>query len=266
MLGFILQLLVARSAAVTLNHLATKMPTIRLHRQVCAFVDVLGGAQLFRGKDRARAAAFFACLEEFERRLNAWSRHFPEKRRTSSLVKTFSDNIFVAFPFGSSSKMNDEQVVQTFLNELTHQIQELTLYYGFPVRGAVTVGPLMFTDKFLFGPALVDAVQLEKEAIFPRILLDESVLKYVPPKSPTADLVLRDTDGKAFLAYLPKNHGLLESHRDYVQKGLLDNASRIHERQKYEWLAQYHNFVASNAGRAELSVAIERPGAFIGLH
>lgn len=98
------------------------MPSIRLHRQVCAFIDVLGGASLFRGRDRERAVTFFKCMEEFERRLNGWSRHFPKKRRTSSLVKTFSDNIFVAFPLGSSSRMNDEEVVATFLIELAHQI------------------------------------------------------------------------------------------------------------------------------------------------
>lgn len=242
------------------------MTSIRLHRQVCAFIDVLGGASLFRGKDRERAADFFACLEEFERRLNRWSPHFPKKRRTSSLVKTFSDNIFVAFPLGSSSKINDEEVVKIFLIELIYQIEQLTLQSGFPLRGAVSVGPLMFTDKFLFGPALVDAVQLEKEAIFPRVLLSDTVLKYVLPESPSANLVLRDSDGKSFLHYLSGPRVCyLELHRDYVQKGLVENAGRIHERQKYEWLAQYHNFVASNAARPELAVLAERPGAFSSL-
>lgn len=238
------------------------MTSIRLHRQVCAFIDVLGGAKLFRGKDRKRAAAFFACMEELERRLNGWSRHFTEKRRTSSLVKTFSDNIFVAFPFGSSSTMSDEKVVETFLDELTHQIHELTLFSGFPIRGAVCVGPLMFTDKFLFGPALVEAVQLEKEAIFPRVLLSETVLKYISPRSSSANLVLRDSDGKAFLHYLTGDVYWLERHREYVQKGLLENASRVHERQKYEWLAQYHNFVVNRTALPELAVFTERPGAF----
>lgn len=238
------------------------MKSIRMHRQVCAFIDVLGGAKLFRGKDRKRAAAFFSCLEEFERRLNGWSHHFPKKRRTSSLVKTFSDNIFVAFPFGSSSKMNDEQVVNIFLHELTHQIHELTLMARFPVRGAVSVGSLMFTDKFLFGPALVDAVQLEKAAIFPRVLLSESVLKYIGPESSCSRLVLQDSDGLSFLHYLSGADHWLNSHREYVQHGLIENTGRIHERQKYEWLAQYHNFSANTAQRPELSFPIARTDAF----
>lgn len=123
----------------------------------------------------------------------------------------------------------------------------------------------MFTDKFLFGPALVDAVQLEKEAVFPRVLLSESVLKYVSPESPCAHLVLRDSDGKAFVHYLSGRAHVLERHRDYVQKGLLENASRVHERQKYEWLAQYHDFFASYAARPEFATFTERPGAFSAL-
>lgn len=239
------------------------MPTIRLHRQVCAFIDVLGGAKLFRGRDRARATTFFEQLEEFERRLNGWSHHFLKKRRTSSLVKTFSDNIFVAFPLGSSSKMSDEEVVNVFLAELNHQIYELTLLAGFPMRGAVSVGPLMFTDKFLFGPALVDVVELEKAAVFPRILLSETVLKYVTSKYSSADLALLDADGNSFLHYLNGYSPVcLARHRDYVQNGLLENACRIQERQKYEWLAQYHNFSADIASHPELAVCTERPGAF----
>ena len=207
---------------------------VRLHRQVCAFIDVLGGAKLFRDKDRRRASDFFRCLGEFERRLNGWSHHFPRKRRTDALVKTFSDNIVVAFPFRSSTKISDEDVVHVFLTELAHQIYELTLLAGFPMRGAVSVGALMFTDKFLFGPALVEAVQFEKAAVFPRVLLCESVLRYVKPEGLGAHLVVRDADGVAFLDHLGGLFPQLELPRDYVEKGLLDNATRIHERQKLD--------------------------------
>ncbi|WP_395027263.1 hypothetical protein [Comamonas odontotermitis] len=241
------------------------MTTVRTQRQICAFIDVLGGAMLFKNKNRSRASAFFACLEEFERRLNGWSHHFPKGRQSTALVKTFSDNIFVAFPFGSSPKMSDSDVVHTFLHELKHQIHELTLYAGFPMRGAVSVGNLMFTDKFLYGPALVDAVQLEKSAIFPRILLAPSVLKYIELDSVAAGLAIQDADGKTFLHYLgglDGIHALLKLHHDYVCQGLAHNASKIHERQKYEWLAQYHNYSARLARRFDLEINVERENAF----
>jgi hypothetical protein len=232
------------------------MPSIRLHNQVCAFIDVLGGSQLFRGKDRQRAANFFALLSDFERRLNSYSGHFPKKRQAATLVKTFSDNIFVAFPFRSSSKANDQDVVHLFLSELEIQIHQLTIIAGFPLRGAVTVGPLMFTDQFLFGPALVDAVNLEKEAVFPRILLSQTLLRYVKPESPSARLVVRDSDGKSFLHYLGGLGLQLAPHLYFVQRGLLENIGKVRERQKYEWLAQYHNFAAACVNRPDLFVPI----------
>jgi len=241
------------------------MTTVRLHRQVCAFIDVLGGARLFKGKDRHRAGEFFSCLETFEQRMNGWSRHFPRKRQTRAMVKTFSDNIFVAFPLRSNRQLSDEQVVALFLGELTDQITQLTLLSGFPMRGAVTVGPLMFSEKFLFGPALVEAVELEKAALFPRILLSKSVLQYIEPDSLYHSLVLRDADGYAFLYYLGRKihfPSSLEWHRQFVQNGLAENASRVRERQKYEWLAQYHNFHAMKAGAPDQRVVIDRATAF----
>ncbi|WP_156438295.1 hypothetical protein [Burkholderia sp. BDU5] len=242
-----------------------KMAKIRLHNQVCAFIDVLGGANLFRGKERGRAADFFACLEEFERRMNGWSSHFPEKRQTRALVKTFSDNIFAAFPLGSHPTMGDEQVVALFLDELTAQIHELTLFAGFPVRGAVTAGPLMFSDRFLFGPALVEAVELEKVALFPRVLLSQSVLRYIKPEGRYSSLALRDADGRVFLDYLGRKIFLeskLKWHRKFVQGGLTENVSRVRERQKYEWLARYHNFHAMKNGMTDQLIHIDLATAF----
>lgn len=241
------------------------MSSIRLHRQVCAFIDVLGGAALFRGKDRKRAAIFFDGMAEFERRLNGYSHQFQKKRQSSSLVKTFSDNIFVAFPFCSSKDFSDAEVVNVFISELTHQIYEMTLLSGFPMRGAISVGPLMFTENFLFGSALVDAVQLEKSAIFPRVILGKTALRYVKPEHSGSRLVLRDSDGAAFLDYLEyanKFDSLLERHKDYVELGLSENTTRIHERQKYEWLARYHNFSVTRAKRPQFLIPIERLGMF----
>lgn len=244
---------------------ASRMTTFRTQRQICAFIDVLGGAMLFQNKKPSRARDFFRCLEEFEQRMNGWSRHFPSRRQSTALVKTFSDNIFVAFPFGSSSQLGDCALVNLFLDELKHQIHELTIYAGFPIRGAVSVGGLMFTEKFLYGPALVEAVKLEKDAIFPRIVLSPSVLKYIEPESPAEALTIKDADGNSFIHYLGGlngNRGTLEAHRDFVKKGLADNARKVRERQKYEWLARYHNYSAKRAGHPELEVSVDFESQF----
>lgn len=237
------------------------MSAIKLHRQVCAFIDVLGGANLFRGRDRERASEFFELLREFERRLNRWSHHFPTKRQSSSLVKTFSDNIFVAFPLRSNSKASDEEIVGLFLYEVSLQIQQMTKFGNFPLRGAITVGPLMFTEQYLFGPALVETVALEKAALFPRVLVSEAALRYIKPDDPHSRLLLRDSDGRVFLHYL-SDENRLEWHREYVQNGLQKYANHVHERQKYEWLARYHNYCTQAQTNLDLSISLDQPGSF----
>ncbi|MBI2253385.1 MAG: hypothetical protein HYU58_02065 [Proteobacteria bacterium] len=41
------------------------------------------------------------------------------------------------------------------------------LKLGLLTRGALTIGPVHHRDNVIFGPALIEAVQLEKEAVFP---------------------------------------------------------------------------------------------------
>lgn len=43
------------------------------------------------------------------------------------------------------------------------------LQLGFLTRGGITIGPVHHRDNIIFGPALIEAVALEKEAHYPRI-------------------------------------------------------------------------------------------------
>lgn len=243
-----------------------KMYSFRMHRQICAYIDILGGADLFRGKDRYSALKFLSWVHDFEDRMNDWSHHFPKKRRSSALVKTFSDNIFVAFPLRSNPNKKDAEIVNIFLTELTDQILKLFMA-GFPVRGAVTIGPLLFTDRNLFGPALLDAVQLEKKAGVPRILLSESVIKKISLTTACSNMVMRDSDGKAFLHYLANLAPFvyLKEHKKIIERGLIENRNRLDVLQKYEWLARYHNFVAKYSEPGESIISIDSHSSFSAL-
>ena len=81
------------------------------------------------------------------------------------------------------------------------------------VRGGITKGPLYFTDDFVSGKALIDAVGLEESAVYPRILVDDCILSDLNPKIQNdfmkkfvetfyQDLLIKDTDGKFFLNYI----------------------------------------------------------------
>jgi hypothetical protein len=52
------------------------------------------------------------------------------------------------------------------------------LHVGFLTRGALVVGDLYHRDNVIFGPALIEAFNIERgEAFYPRILLSEPVIK-----------------------------------------------------------------------------------------
>lgn len=88
-------------------------------------------------------------------------------------VGAFSDNIVVSMPKG-----HDARIVGAAAT-----ISRDLLQLGFLCRGGIALGPLYHRESVVFGPALVDAVSLEKEAVFPRILL-----------APKADRMLREND------------------------------------------------------------------------
>jgi hypothetical protein len=53
------------------------------------------------------------------------------------------------------------------------------LQQGFLTRDGVTVGQMYHNDNVVFGPALIEAVALEKEAHYPRLLCTDGLLAHV---------------------------------------------------------------------------------------
>jgi hypothetical protein len=121
---------------------------------------------------------------------------------------------------------------------------------GFFVRGGLTLGALHVSDHALFGPALVEAYDLEsRAAAYPRIVLSRAAAE-TQRGTAGGSVLLRDDDGQTFIDYLgavfdePDDPlSLLRSHREIVIDRL--HSSRRHKRhwEKHRWLAEYHNAV-----------------------
>src|SRR5271156_3287745 len=80
------------------------------------------------------------------------------------------------------------------------------LQKGFPCRGAITSGSLFHHERYIVGPALVRAYQIEQSvAIYPRIILDDAAMKrwryhFRPPWEESLEtLVKLGGDGLCFL-------------------------------------------------------------------
>lgn len=94
----------------------------------------------------------------------------------------FSDNFAISAPveFG-----------EAVFNILSWRTTNL-LQSGFIVRGGVTIGQLYHDPEVIFGPALVEAVHIEKDAGFPRFLCSNRLFKHLDSTSYKNHVLCRD--------------------------------------------------------------------------
>lgn len=143
--------------------------------------------------------------------------------------KIFSDNVLICYkemkePLSGVSVVRFLRLVATIQRvffEGNHLI----------VRGGVTKGPLCLTNDLVGGKALIDAVELENIAVYPRIVVDDCILNELNTfkmqndlfksmvDASCLDLLVKDVDDKTFLNYImsydawipfPKNGSQLE--------------------------------------------------------
>lgn len=126
----------------------------------------------------------------------SWVRILKDDYFTNMRIRFFSDNVVIAIPTRSVNGAD------RLLEEIGWLCSHL-LRCGYKPRGAVTKGAFYIDDIFVWGSALVDAYLLEsKEAIYPRILVDEKVAFDASEHLSECLLFCDKEDGKRCLNYL----------------------------------------------------------------
>ena len=177
-------------------------------------------------------------------------------------MKVFTDNIVVAYPLEHPEIELGERELRTLLMLLA-RVQACLAAKGFLLRGAISFGPHFQDEDIAYGLALLEAVDLDKSGGSPRLEIASSVEPWIARQirthsqvqsAPHYHALLEDPhDGRLFVNYLDVvfenysdfdiNYALLGAHRETVNRGLEEYASDKYVRQKYEWLATYHNYV-----------------------
>ena len=91
--------------------------------------------------------------------------------------KVFSDNILLCLE--TTKAAVEYPRFLAFLAIVADVQRNFVPRYGLSLRGGITIGEVSFNEDFVFGRGLIDAVTLEGTAIYPRIIVDKSVLTYV---------------------------------------------------------------------------------------
>lgn len=188
----------------------------------------------------------------------------------AALVRTFTDNVVVGIPIANEAT----DVLATMVSWCATYQMGMLHEHDTLIRGGVAVGDLFMDDRYVTGPALLDAVLIEHHvADVPRVVLSHESVAIAMKKSPQerewSELLRVDSDGEVFVDYLEHYVGhssesaanridLVERHRDFATNGLTDSGTQTRRiRPKYVWLAQYHNDFVTRVlgGEPELLVS-----------
>src|SRR5258705_10405392 len=125
-------------------------------KSVVAFLDILGFKELVT---KGKLSVVLGAMEIIKKRIK-----LIDSFRDSPLKSSqFSDSLIISAPD------NDDGVIH--LVHFTSLLASQLCLSGIWTRGALTMGQMHHRGDVAFGPALIDAVEMERElAIYPRIL------------------------------------------------------------------------------------------------
>ena len=152
--------------------------------------------------------------------------------------KVFSDNVLIC---RKKREYSLSEIDLVYFLRLIATIQRV-FFEGshLIVRGGITKGPLYLTKDFVGGKALIDAVELENTAVYPRIVIADCILNELDSfkmqndlfkcmiEASCLDVLVKNTDDKVSLNYimsydawvmLPKNGSPLEQIENYEELG-----------------------------------------------
>lgn len=180
----------------------------------CLFLDILGfqslvesSAKLNKGDTEIKSLnSLIAALKEIEEGVKYKDsvEVSGKMKPTSRKVTQFSDSVIISYKKDEPYSAGITSIIMD-----VHRLQLEMTTRGILLRGAITVGPLFHDDSFVLGPALNEAVALEKLAAYPRVILDAEILDAAGlKKGETPDhertissMVSEDFDGTFFIDY-----------------------------------------------------------------
>jgi hypothetical protein len=242
---------------------------MQYENRLVLFIDILGFRQIIQRTCSKNVGQNKQLIQNIFNAFNNYSTFFSDEGINDELFKSkkitqFSDTIVVSFI------LKDPGDILFTLSNCLHLIMSL-IWRGFLCRGGIAYGKLIHTDKLIFGPALVEAYDLEeKAALYPRVVISESVLvkafreyEKIPEVKGVdlyygveqiQDFLVKDLDGLFFIDYIRKVQGEIdeEKMREYYSrlKALIDvgmKSQAEHLKVKYGWMKEKYNEFVGNA-------------------
>ena len=238
----------------------TAQPELQL--SVVAFLDLLGYSERIQRAESIDEAnqelrAIRAALDKAAR----WVKTGDGSPGAARQTRFFTDCLVIGDPVHDYRAAAEPELGSLFFFLGLFQLE--MILQGVFVRGALSVGHLYMDEQLIFGDALLDAVEAERNlARDPRIVLCDSAMECVkkhltwygsPERAPHNLALLRDADGHVFIDYLTQTilveeHDQgpyfreLQQHRNQVVSCLKRYRPKPKVWSKYLWVGHYHNW------------------------
>lgn len=215
---------------------------LKYEGRIVAFLDILG----FRNKvlqDRPKAVE---TMRSIERALSRSVELMKPDGPDSLSIKFFSDCFCVSCEHHE-------------LDRLVKELSYLQLWLACDnifVKGAISSGLHFESQHMIFSEGLINAYDLQTKDKFPRILIDEEIVKRMKVETHSdygdslVEYLIVAPDGVYFLDYLQVlrienitgcKDEILSGHRQAIMEEVKSNQGDYSIIEKYRWLSEYHN-------------------------
>jgi hypothetical protein len=227
--------------------------------RVVFFFDILGFRDLVNKeflKDTTKSEKIY---EAFEFINKFYEDEIPDEYNPTKQITFFSDSVVISFvPDDPDTIFSTIATLQILLLNLANR--------GIVMRGGISVGQLFHDTKYIFGPAFIEAYDIEsKIAKFPRIICDDSIVllsqKGKALHSARQDLeiftqiVRQDDDKYWYIDYIGNIESLFDTgyeQVDYLLKLYTFIVTNLKENRiesvldKYNWMKEKYNNTATD--------------------
>lgn len=200
--------------------------------------------------------------------------------------QVLSDSIVITLPFDTIIKTDDiildnkqSIALLMFLQIVSMNFLFISSLLGYFLRGAVVLEPHYQVplreeepeNQFIFSKALVTAVELEKKANYPRILIDESILMFINKNNHNSEdyCIRQDYDNQSILdvyGFLQGSNSkeivMLQNICTVIKKQVELNIDAPSILQKYYLYSLYHNNRLTEKEYKDKSVYIDIKSVF----
>ena len=149
-----------------------------------AYIDILGYKQFFDDhpeKFQSLLCAIHVCFKGIKKSLKDMNNLlWGEKDNNGFGLRFFSDNLVI---FCKNSKDLSSKIALLNLVLFVKDVQRIFMDHKLFIRGGITKGLFAYDENYVFGKALIDAVNIEEqEAKNPRIVIHEIVVNDIYAK------------------------------------------------------------------------------------